>query len=155
MMSIGQGLEHSKAAFDGESDKLIRLSNVGLIFYDLEEYEEAKWRMEEAEVGYEREFGKEDPRTLAAMRNLAVTYKKTKQSREANNLSVQVMQIRKRVMQTREQVQRRVHLLTLGSIANLAPTYREEGHLWETKKLSRMIHLLREERTARGSRKER
>lgn len=63
-----------------------------------------------------RVLGEAHPDTLTSMANLALTYEHEGRLKEAESLSIQVMNIRKRVLGEE-------HPNTLNSISNLALTY--------------------------------
>ena len=98
------------------SNKAARLYDVALILGDLEEYEEARKRLQETIKSHEGTLTKEHPHKLADIENLALIHKKDKQWKEAEEMFSQVIETRKRVHGMD-------HLDTLSSIANLASTY--------------------------------
>jgi tetratricopeptide (TPR) repeat protein len=75
-----------------------------------------------------REFGGLHFICLASMNNLASTYTNQGRSKEAEELEVQVMETRKRVLGQE-------HPSTLTSMANLASTYRNQGRSKEAEEL--------------------
>ncbi|PMD67720.1 HET-domain-containing protein [Hyaloscypha bicolor E] len=93
-----------------------RFDDVTMALKIAEEFEGAKKRLQEMIEAHEREFGKENPRTLSRMDELAMVYKEKEELTEAENLLLQVIETRKRVQGTE-------HPDTLSSIANLASTY--------------------------------
>jgi tetratricopeptide (TPR) repeat protein len=76
----------------------------------------------------ERVLGAEHPDTLTSMNNLALTYRNQGRWKEAEELNVQVMEMRKRVLGTE-------HPDTLTSMNNLASTYQNLGKWKEAEKL--------------------
>ena len=64
--------------------------------------------------------GAEHPDTLTSVANLASTYRKQGQLKEAKELFIQVMETRKRMSGAE-------HPHTLAIMANLASTYRKQG----------------------------
>ena len=97
-------------------NKAATLYNVALILGDLEEYEEARKRLQEAIESYKGTPTKEHPYKLADIENLALIHKRDKQWEKAKKIFLQVIETRKRVHGMD-------HLDTLSSIANLALTY--------------------------------
>ena len=117
-----------------DSNKITSLYNMALILQDVEEYEEAGMRLQEIIEAYEGLSTEEHLYKLAYMENPAFIYKKKKQWKKAEDLFLQVIQIRK-------QVQGMDHLDTLSSIANLGSTYVYKGIL-SAKALEMMEDLL-------------
>ena len=112
---------------------------MALILRDLEEYEEAKKRLQEATESHKGTPTKEHPHKLAYMENLALIHKKDKQWKEAENMFLQVIEIRKRMHGMD-------HLDTLSSIANLASTYIDQGDLnaVELEMMEDLVYRLRD-----------
>jgi tetratricopeptide (TPR) repeat protein len=79
------------------------------------------------------------PDTLISMANLASTYRNQGRWKEAEELEVQVME-------TRERVLGEEHPDTLTSMANLAVTYRNQGRWDEAEKLE--VQVLETSRTS-------
>ena len=104
------------------SNKAATLYDVALILGDLEEYEEARKRLQEAIESHEGTPTKEHPYKLADIENFALIHKKDKQWKKAKNMLLQVIETRKRVYGMD-------HLDTLSSIANLASTYIDQEDL--------------------------
>ena len=73
-------------------------------------------------------FRSEHPDTLTSMANLAVTYRNQGRWNEAEQLDIQVMDMRKKVLGAE-------HPDTLTSMANLAVTYRDQGRRNEAEQL--------------------
>ncbi|KAH8722793.1 heterokaryon incompatibility protein-domain-containing protein [Phaeosphaeriaceae sp. PMI808] len=96
------------------SNRATRLYDVALILGDLEEYEEARKRLQEATKGYEGISASEHPHQLASIENLALIHKKNKEWREAEE--------------------------KFYNIANLASTYIDQSNL-EIEELVTTQHL--------------
>ena len=98
------------------SNKAATLYDVALILGDLEEYKEARKRLQEAIESYEGTPTKEHLYKLADIENLALIHKKDKQWKKAEKIFLQVIE-------TRKQMHGMDYLDTLSSIANLVSTY--------------------------------
>ena len=94
--------------------------NFGLAFYEAGQWKEAERLLLQAMQTTKRVLGEEHPDTLAAMGNLAATYRNQGKWKEAEELQVYVMQTTKRVLGEE-------HPDTLSAMANLAATYRNQG----------------------------
>ncbi len=79
-----------------------------------------------------RLLGKEHPRTLAAMHNLAVVYKSAGRFNEAESLELKALEIQRRVLGAD-------HPHTLISLNNLANIYKAAGRLKQAEPLFRQI----------------
>lgn len=104
------------------SNKAAILYDVALILGDLEEYEGARKRLQEAIESHKGMSTKEHLYKLADIENLALIHKKDKQWKEAEKIFLQVIETRKRVHGMD-------YLDTLSSIANLASIYIDQGDL--------------------------
>jgi tetratricopeptide (TPR) repeat protein len=104
------------------SNKAATLYDMALVLGDLEEYEEARKRLQEAIESHEGTLTEEHPYKLADIENLALIHKKDKQWKKAEKMLLQVIETRKRVHGMD-------HLDTLSSIANLVSTYIDQGDL--------------------------
>ncbi|RYP86564.1 hypothetical protein DL769_000736 [Monosporascus sp. CRB-8-3] len=102
-------------------------------------------RLEEAET-LEREIleantkalGKEHPRTLANMGDLASTYSARGRFKEAEKLELETVELKKKVLGE-------VHTETLASMTNLAATLEDQGRFVEAEKLlTGVVHTVRE-----------
>lgn len=116
------------------SNKITSLYNVALILQDAGEYEETGKRLLEITEAYKGLSMEEHLYTLACMEKLESIYKKEEQWKNAEDLFLQVIQIRKRV-------QGMDHPDTLSSIVNLASTYVDKDRL-SAKALKMMEDLL-------------
>jgi hypothetical protein len=105
------------------SDKAARLYEVAPVFGELENPLKARNRLREAIKGCEEFFGKEDPRTLECMENLALVYPAGFRYRGITE------DLFLRVIETRKHVQGMDHQDTLNSIAGLASIYMRQGGL--------------------------
>ena len=114
-------------------NKATRLYNMALILGDLEEYKEAKKRLQEAIESHKGTLTKEHPYKLADIENLALIHKKDKQWKEAENMLLQVIK-------TKKQVHGIDHLDTLSSIANLMSTYIDQGGLSTVPKIKDLVY---------------
>jgi tetratricopeptide (TPR) repeat protein len=126
--------KHSDTDLGCDLGKMTRLWNVGLILEYVERYKEAEERLREMMEGYESQVGEENLHTLVRKYKLALIYRKTKQWEEAKKLLEQVIQ-------TRMQLQGTDHPDTNSSRADLASTYKDQGHL-KGEKLEAMIGIL-------------
>ena len=104
------------------SNKAATLYDVALILGDLEEYEEARERLQEAIESHKGTPTKDHPYKLADIEHLTLIHKREKQWKEAEKKFLQVIETRKRVHGID-------YLNTLSSIANLVSTYIDQGDL--------------------------
>ncbi|OCL01779.1 hypothetical protein AOQ84DRAFT_328482, partial [Glonium stellatum] len=121
------------------SNKAARLYDVALILGDLEEYEEARKRLQEATKSHKGTLTEEHPYKLADIENVALIHKKYKQWKEAEKKFSQVIETRKRVHGMD-------HLDTLSSMANLASTYMGRGGLGtvEVKIMNDLVYRIKD-----------
>ncbi|KAF1964408.1 kinesin light chain 3 [Bimuria novae-zelandiae CBS 107.79] len=122
---------------DDHPSTLTSMTNLALTYWM-----QGRWKeVEELEVQVmhtrKRVLTDEHPDTLTGMNNLAATYMSQGRWKEAEELQVQVMQTMKRVqvMQTMKRVLTDEHPNTLGSMNNLAETYRSQGRWKEAEEL--------------------
>jgi tetratricopeptide (TPR) repeat protein len=122
------------------SDKAARSCEVALVLRESEDLQEEAKRLQEAIKGCEELFGKENPRALGGMDNLALAYEKlalvytsqeqwTNAEMEWTNAEDQFL----RVIEIRKRVQGIDHQDTLNSIAGLALAYidqRNSSPMW-------------------------
>ncbi|RYP63003.1 hypothetical protein DL771_009488 [Monosporascus sp. 5C6A] len=80
--------KHAMTALENDLDKATRLQNTGLVFRDLEKYEEAAKNLRKAIEACERISGREHPHTLGAMDNLALLYRDQGNLKQAEKLGL-------------------------------------------------------------------
>jgi hypothetical protein len=111
-----------------DSDKAARSHEVALLLGDSEDPKEAEKRLQEVVKSCEEVFGKEDPRTLGAMDNLARAYSKLMFLDRHHYSWEKAEDLFLRVIETRKRVQGIDHQDTLNSIAGLASKYIGQGN---------------------------
>ena len=130
-------LDQSKAKLEDRSEKATRLGNVSLILENSELYIEAGKRLLEAVETDEKVFGNAHLHALERMDKIAMKYKKAKQWKEAEELFLQILSIKRRMQGVD-------HPDTLNSLTNLTSTYGDQGHLHGMEKLEVMRNLLKQ-----------
>jgi hypothetical protein len=112
-------------------DKAARSYEVALVFGDSEDPKEAEKRQKEGIKACEELFGKEDPRTLEGMENLAWLYEKPTWVNKGHQEWAKAEDLLLRVIETRKRVQGIDHQDTLNSIADLAWVYIDHSSFFD------------------------
>ncbi|KAJ6025063.1 hypothetical protein N7540_005860 [Penicillium herquei] len=126
------------------------MANLASTYGDQGRWEEAKQLQVQVMKTSKTKLGEDHPFTLSSMANLALTYRNQGRWEEAKQLQVQeeAEQLEVQVMKTSKTKLGEDHPNTLGSIANLALTYSNQGRWEEAEQLQ--VQVMKTSKTKLG-----